>query len=192
MEKMTKRQVQAQNTRKKIYKTSVELLESKGLSNITVEEICKVAGVSVGSFYNCFKSKNDILNEIYRDADDYFLFSVAEAINTGSIDERIINFFCYYADYVTHRGIDFIKHLYNTRNTMFIKKGRHMQTVLAKVIAEGQKSGELSSHMSPEKTVEYLFIAARGIVFDWCLYEGQYDLILFTRNYFEQFIKSLH
>ncbi len=191
MEKMTKRQIQAQNTREKIYRTSVELMEKKGLSNITVEEICREAGVSVGSFYNCFKTKNDILNEIYTVADDYFLNVVANGTATGSTDDKIVKFFCYYADYNVHRGLDFVKHLYNTSNTMFIKKGRHMQTVLRNIIEEGLKKGEMPTDMQPEEIVEYLFVAARGIIYDWCLHDGQYDLVEFTRGYMRRLVKVL-
>ena len=191
MEKMTKRQIQAQNTKEKIYRIGVELMEKKGLNNITVEEICKAAGVSIGSFYNCFKSKDEILNEIYKVADDYFLNVVANDMKDGSTNDKIVRFFCYYADYNVHRGLDFIKYLYNPRNTMFIKKGRHMQMVLQNIVEEGQKQGEIPTVMLPEEIVEYFFIAARGIIYDWCLHDGQYDLVEFTKNYIRRLIKVL-
>ena len=192
MEKMTKRQLQAQNTREKIYRTSVELMEQKGLNNITVEEICKQAGVSVGSFYNCFESKSDILNEIYKVADEYFIDVVSKDMKDGSTNDKVVRFFCYYADYNVNRGLEFIKHLYNPRNTMFIKKGRDMQLVLQSVIAEGQVHGEITADMTPEEIVEYLFIAVRGVVYDWCLHNGEYDLVEFTRNYVKRLIKTMY
>ncbi|MGE5630419.1 MAG: TetR/AcrR family transcriptional regulator [Caulobacteraceae bacterium] len=192
MEKMTKRKMQAQQTKEKIYRTSVELMEKKGLSNITVEEICKEAGVSVGSFYNYFESKSDILNEIYDVADEYFMNVVEKEVKNDSINDRIVQFFCYYADYNVNRGLEFVMHLYHTRNTMFIKKGRYMQLVLQKIIEEGQELGEIPKDMLPEEIVEYLFIAARGIIYDWCLHKGQYDLVEFTRNYVRRLVKVLY
>ncbi|HYF75243.1 MAG TPA: TetR/AcrR family transcriptional regulator [Candidatus Nitrosocosmicus sp.] len=192
MEKVTKRQLQAQNTREKIYRTSVELMEKKGLNNITVEEICKEAGVSIGSFYNCFQSKNDILNEIYKVADDYFQNVVERDMQDGSTSDKIIRFFCYYAEYNVNRGLEFVKHLYNPRNTMFIKKGRHMQLVLQRVIEEAQVKGEIQSDMTSEEIVEYLFISLRGVVYDWCLHNGQYDLVEFVRNYVKRLIKAIY
>lgn len=167
-------------------------MEKKGLNNITVEEICKAAGVSVGSFYNCFESKNDILNEIYTVADEYFLNVVAKDMKEGSINDRIIRYFCHYAEYNVQRGLEFVKHLYNPRNTMFIKKGRHMQLVLQEVIDEGQRSGNIPSDMTPEEIVEYLFIAIRGVVYDWCLHNGEYDLVEFTRNYVKRLVKAIY
>ena len=190
--KMTKRGLQAQNTRERIYRTAVELMEKKGLSNITIEEICKRANVSVGSFYNCFKSKNDILNEIYNVADDYFLNVVAKDLTNGNTHDKIIRFFHHYADYNVNRGIDFVVHLYNPQNTMFIKKGRHMQLVLQNVIEEGQKIGEITTEKTAEEIVRFLFIAIRGVIYDWCLYKGQYNLVEFVDDYVSSLVKVLN
>lgn len=78
MEKLTKRKLQSLNTQRKIYRKAIELIEKKGFHNITVAEICREAGVSIGSFYNCFPSKNAILDEIFKLADDYFIEVVAK------------------------------------------------------------------------------------------------------------------
>lgn len=187
--KFNKRQIQAQNTRNKIYFATVELMEEKGFGNITVEEICSRSGASVGSLYNCFKSKNDILNEIYRVADDYFNDIVANGLKEGSFYERIVWFFKYYADYNAERGLDFMKQLYNSQNKIFVTKGRHMQSVLQTIIEEGQKNGEVLGDMGAREIVEYLFIAVRGVVYDWCLHEGKYDLSEFVVNYVKRLVK---
>ena len=189
--KLTKRQIQAINTQDKIYKTAVELIEIKGFQNITVEEICKKAGVSVGSFYNSFKSKNEILDTIFKLADDYFLNVVANNIKTGSTQEKIIKYFIYYADYNVDRGIDFVKQLYTVKNNLFATKGRSMQVVLEKIIEEGQNKEEITKDMTAEEIVRFLFIAVRGIVYDWCLHNGEYDLTETTRSYVSRLIKTL-
>lgn len=173
---LTKRQIQALNTQEKIYRIAVELIERKGFQNITVEEICKEAGVAVGSFYNCFKSKNEILDMIFKLADEYFLNVVGPNIKDGSTQDKIIEFFRYYADYNIDRGIDFVKQLYTVKNNLFATKGRHMQQVLKKIIEEGQKNGDISTEMISDETVTFLFIAVRGVVYDWCLHDGQYNL----------------
>lgn len=188
-QKLTKRQMQAKNTQNKIYCTAIDLLEKKGFENLTVEEICQKAGVSIGSFYNYFKSKNDILNIIYKVADDYFKDVVDDALKEGDSYEKILRFFKFYADYNAERGLDFIKHLYNSQNKVFITDGRHMQNVLQKIIEEGQEKGEIQTQMKPREMVEYLFIAARGVIYDWCLHDGEYDLSEFVVNYMEKLIK---
>lgn len=188
---LTKRQIQAQHTRNTIYSTAVDLMEKKGFQNITVEEICKIAGVSVGSFYNCFKSKSEILNEIFKQADEYFQNIGPDELKNGSAIDRIIRYFEIYAEYSVKRGVDFIKQLYGVRNNLFITKGRYLQALLHDIISEGQESGEIGRDMTPDEAVEYMFIAIRGVVYHWCLYDGQFDLVEYVSNYTKRLIKAI-
>lgn len=175
-EKLTKRKQQALNTKNKIYETAVELLKKGHFNQIKVEDICKEANVSIGSFYNSFNSKNDIFIEIYRVADEYFLNSVKNDLKSGDVIDRIIQFFKFYAEYNMGQGVQFIRNLYHVDNHLFISKGRPMQKVLLNLIEEGQKSGKVKTDSSPEEIVDFLFICTRGIVYDWCLHHGSYNL----------------
>ena len=132
------------------------------------------------------------MNEIYQVADEYFLQKVAPNIKEGTFEQNIRKYFCYYAQYNIDRGIEFVKNLYNVHNTMFIKKGRHMQLILLELIAEAQSAGKIIQDISAEEIVDYLFIAARGIVYDWCLHDGSYDLGEFMDGYFARLIKTFY
>lgn len=188
---LTKRQIQAQNTKDIIYKTAIEMMEQKGFQNLKVEEICKVAGVSIGSFYNCFKTKNEILDEVFKKLDNYIVEIVPHRLEQGNAVHRIMTFFEIYAEYNVSRGIEFTKQLYGVRNNLFITKGRHLQSALRNIIEYGQNSGELSCDISPDETVEYLFVAVRGAVYNWCLHNGEYDLVAYISNYVKRLIKSI-
>jgi AcrR family transcriptional regulator len=188
---LTKRQIQAQNTRDLIYRTAIELMEQKGFQNIKVEEICKAAGVSVGSFYNCFKSKNDILSEVFRQIDEYFLNNVFDKLNEGTSVERINSYFEIYAVYNVERGIEFVKQLYGVHNNLFITKGRYLQTVLKNIIEAGQENGQITKDMSSDEIVEFLFIAIRGVIYHWCLNDGQFDLVERVSQYSKRLVTSI-
>lgn len=190
-ENLTKRQIQAQNTYRKIYNIAIELIEKKGFDNITIAEICKEANVSVGSFYNYFESKYEILNEIFKLADEYFSTTVLSNLQEGTTQDKIIKFFEYYGDYNIDRGIDFVKQLYVGKNNLFTTKGRPMQTVLKSIIEEGQKNKEISTDMTSDQIVRFLFITARGIIYDWCLHDGEYDLIATINDYIKRIVYTL-
>ena len=181
--KLTKRQIQAQNTYKKIYDVAIELIEKQGFDNITIAEICKEANVSVGSFYNYFESKHDILNEIFKLADEYFSNTVLTNLGQGTAHNKILKFFNYYGDYNASRGVEFVKQLYTGKNNLFTTRGRPMQNVLKSIIEEGQKSGQISINMTSDEIVRLLFVTVRGIVYDWCLHDGEYDLTESINNY---------
>lgn len=189
MVKVTNRKLQAQATYENIYNAAMSLVEKEGFKNITVRKICEKAGVSIGSFYNYFSSKEDILNEIFKKADDFFLNVVANNLDGENAKEKIVKFFIYYAEYCKRDKLDQLKQIYNTSNPMFIKKGRPMQEVLKKVVEEGIEKGELITDMTPDEVVKFFFIALRGVIFDWCLHDGSYDLIQFTKEYTERLLK---
>ena len=46
--------------KEKLVKGALQLMLSKGYAGTTVDEICEAAGVSKGSFYYSFKTKEDI------------------------------------------------------------------------------------------------------------------------------------
>ena len=187
-QKLTNRQIQALKTKNKIYKIAIELYGEKGYENIKIEDICKKAGVSVGSFYNYFKSKNDILIEIFKRADDYFENEVVDNLKSINSLDKIVEFFDYYANYNEIVGIDTMKQLYNFNNKLFITKGRYMQNSLQDIISKGQSKDEISKNMTVDEISKYLFIAARGIAYDWCLHDGEYDIKEFMNNYFKQLV----
>lgn len=189
--KLTKRQIQARNTHEKIYNIAIELIERKGFENITVAEICKAAKVSIGSFYNYFESKHSILEQVFKIADDFFLEVVENSLKDGTTRDKIVQYFRYYADFNVARGLDFIKQLYTGKNNLFTTKGRHMQAVLQNIIEEGQKSGDITTEMTAEEIVDYLFIAVRGAVYNWYLHDGSYDLGEFMEKYVECLIKAI-
>ena len=177
----TSLQLQADRTRTLLYSIAVSLMEKQGFGNTTIEEIATKAGVSIGTFYHYFKSKEDIFYDIFKKADEYFESVVAPALARAeladvSAPEQVVSYFRYYAHYNLSRGFGNITQLYNTKNKIFAKKGRFMQELLRQVIAKGQERGEFSKEMTPDEATEYMFIVSRGIVYDWCIHDGAYDL----------------
>ena len=176
MNKKTSRAKQAEITKNKIYNCGVKLMRKHGFDNITVEQISKQAGVSVGTYYYYFESKFDLFSEIYKRADDYFINEVAGKLKAEDSKGKIVEYFGKYAEYNCSDGIDMVKKLYTSDNKMFITKGRNMQNVLQAVIEDGQQKGEISESESAGEITRMLFIAARGVVYNWCLNDGEIDL----------------
>lgn len=186
--KMNSRKIQANETRTRIYETAVELMQEHGFEKITVEEICKNAGVAVGSFYYHFQSKNDILTEIFHRADEYFVDHKEEIMKEKDAPAQIAGFFRQYAAYTASTDIEFTKHLYNTNNKYFLTTDREMYQLLRSLIENGQKHKTITDAMTADEIVVYLFIAARGLVFDWCLHDGDYSLKDTADKYFARLI----
>ena len=63
---MTKRQEQAQASRRKIFETAKGLIGEKGYQNVTISQIVQACGMSVGNFYHYFSSKDEVILYVER------------------------------------------------------------------------------------------------------------------------------
>ena len=183
MKENSKRRIQAEETRDRIYKSAINLMKTRGYENFTVSEVCRDAGVSVGSFYSYFVTKYDILVEIFKKADDYFRDVVEAHLMKGNGLEEIILYFRYYGTYVNITGTDLQKQLFSPKSRIYATKGRYMVELLRKVIARGQEIGDITNDMTTDEILELLLITARGVSFDWCVKDGEYDVISRIEDY---------
>jgi TetR/AcrR family fatty acid metabolism transcriptional regulator len=188
---LTKRQEQALETKDRIYTAAIDLMDRRGFENITIAEISEQAGVSVGAFYHYFESKNDILAEIFHQADEYFSAQVASGLTKESIPDQIVEYFDHYARFNVASGVEMTQQLFNPKIKFFIQEGRPMLTILQDLVRRGQEKGEIRANRSPEEIVRLLFVMARGVVFEWSLYDGGYDLEATMHEYIESLVSTL-
>lgn len=188
--KLTRKE-QAIITQDKIFKSAIDLMEKKGFDNMTISDIIKHADVSVGTFYHYFKSKEDVFFELYRNADQYFkeIALLDIEISSASSAEKTVLFFIHYAKFNINNGLENVSQLYSTKNKLFIGKDRYMIQLLKQLIENGQQNSELRTDISSDAIVDQLFITGRGVVFDWCLHDGKYDLEQKMRTIFENYIR---
>ncbi|MBE0601283.1 MAG: TetR/AcrR family transcriptional regulator [Firmicutes bacterium] len=176
---MTTRDYQAQQTKNRIYDAAILLMQTNGVKQTTIEGICKKAKVSIGSFYNYFKSKEDILFSIFESADRYFADVVVPDIYKLSGKEQLNRYFWHYGHYIAGRGLDFTRHLFfYSENKAFIDHQRYMHKLLSIILQQQMDEGLIESKLKVDELEEYLFIVARGVVYTWCLYEAKFDLTL--------------
>lgn len=188
--RLTGRKKQAQETKNRIYTTAIDLMDRKGFEKLTIADISREAGVSVGSFYNYFTSKNDILAEIFQKADDYFSTHVLPSLRGRDVPNQIVEYFVHYAKFNVRTGVDTTKELFSPKIKFFIKKGRPMAAILQQLIQKGLEKREISSHLPAEELARFLFVVARGVVFDWSLHEGRYDLEATMRKYVTSLVST--
>ena len=67
--------------------------------------------------------------------------------------------------------------LYNSDNTCFHRESRSgMVQLLTECIQYGLDRGELSSGHTAAEIGNFLMVCIRGLVYDWCISDGSYDL----------------
>lgn len=177
-EKLTRKE-QAEKTREILFNAAMELLDNEPFEQITVREIVKRAGVSIGSFYNYYSSKLDVYYETYIFADEYFEDTVKPLLeHIDGPKAKLLKFFEYYAGYSSEiTNLSLTRILYNADNKCFDRnRDFGMFPLLKSIVEEGQKDGSFRTDMTSEEISRFLMVSTRGVVYDWCTHDGAYNL----------------
>ena len=179
----------SQRTRKLVLEAAMELMKEHGYYGTTIRDICAAAGVSVGTFYTYFPSKQDVFSDIFGAADKLFTETVAGELKGDTVCEKIVDYFNYYAQLNLDSSIEVMKVIYNSENTWFVNP-RPMHYVLIDLLAEGQENGELVSDIEPQDMMFFLYTLARGCCYNWCIRDGNYDLKAQMEDFITRALKS--
>ena len=178
MKKLTHRQRQGIETKLRITKTAAELFTQKGFNDVTIRDICEATAISVGTFYHHFSSKDEIVNTGHYQIDLLWQERVSGYRNI-STKEDILFLFGEAGALLQQLGWKLASQSYKQLITSKIKytlrTDRPIYKIVLNIINKGLKTDLLPETESFE-LLETLMRCSRGVVFDWCLREGAYDL----------------
>lgn len=177
MKTQTSRQMQALATKQKIFSCAVSLFAQKTYENVTVQDICSEAEVSVGAFYHHFKSKENILDEGYRLFDQ----RSEEAWNSGHPDsplEAIQFLISEQARSMEGMGppavLQYFKNQLSCSEKYILNPDRFFYKMISQSVEAGISAGLLAG--DPAEITEDILGITRGMIYDWCLHGGTYCL----------------
>jgi AcrR family transcriptional regulator len=188
--KLTKRDQQRIETRQRIYETAMYLFTRKGYTQVSVNDICEKAGVSKGTFYYYFKSKDQVYFEEYLKIDE-FLTAEMKGFEKKykSPTKRLVTFTMSGFEYIDKLGVKLIKVIWSgeidpeTKKPGMISPKRPIPPMIEQMIREGQERGELRSDVSAATMAQLYVRCYRGIIYEWCLQNGKFDLVAACREF---------
>lgn len=196
-QKMTSRKKQAQRTRQKIFKKTMELGTKKGFSALKITDVCKAAGISVGTFYHYFTSLDAVFQEQYIAYDEFISKAIREKPLSGASIDQMYQLFSLKYDYVSEQGVQFIVRQYSGQfkqidngNTFFYSPERVMYKTLLNILQSGIANGELKAQLPAEFIANSLLIFSRGLTIDWALKNGSYDLKTVAFQYLDMVLRQ--
>ena len=175
-------------TRQRILDASIELFRENGFGGVSVEDITKKSGTSVGSFYHHFESKDELVliflqitrehdyedyettvmaseefakkNELERLKDFLFFSTNANrAIGEEFLRVAITCMLCAESDYLAY------KYSLDTE--------RHFAVITKRLIQEGQEAGYIRTDMSVEEVFWLVDVFVNGLEERWFLSRGR-------------------
>jgi TetR/AcrR family transcriptional regulator, fatty acid metabolism regulator protein len=187
----TLRALNAIETKNKLLQAALKLFTKYGFDKVTVEDITNHAGVSKGTFYNHFTTKEQVLVEQFDGIDAYYVKTLAGLDPSASASDRALLFIdamCKFCSEVW--GLTFLKIVYmnqisiGERPSILLRKERLFFTIIETIVKLGRDTGEFRTDMSFDDQV-YLFAStARSLLYEWCLHDGAFDLRDGGRKFF--------
>ena len=176
---ISKQQQKSRETKEKIFQAAKRILQKKGYEELSIKNICEEAGVSNGSFYHHFKTKDDLLSYYIEDQPqiDPNLLELPDSV--AGVREGIIQVYMNYVRYCQELGVEFMAEYYDTKNQALnaaIRTERPypivtVQTYVEKAIKEGvvRLNVEIGAFTTDIRMIVI------GNVFEWCIKHGEAD-----------------
>lgn len=185
---ISKRKQKSEETKRKLLDAIAYIMDEYDFNTVTIRNICTVSGVSYGSFYNLFDSKEDFLcyyltTDFLRFKEDYYKDN--PAFRDLSDIEKSIDIFVCCAQYNVHKGLKFIRAFYSPQNTTLCPRqevsGKEysfspLVREATNYLQDAKSAGRLKSDIPIEETVQTYCFLFNGITFNWCVSNGQYDM----------------
>ena len=172
-----RRERRAAETRVRLFRCALQLFSERGFPNVTVEDITDAADVGKGTFFNYFDSKDHVLSVMA----EIQLGKVAEALAMAEDGTRAIHSVLHHlflrAAEEPGRSPDLARALISSFLASEAVRGiirREMsksRKMLAQIVADGQKSGEIDPGLKKEKLATQLLQTFMGTVLFWSLHE---------------------
>ena len=137
--------------RQQFISAAAALIHDEGFQALRVEEIVERAGLSIGTFYLYFESKDDLFVSLVIDYTDRLKRSLEEALSAeGTMMERLARGLDAYLDFVkaSERGFLYYRDLGNVETTVGPLSSwacDHNATALRPLLEEGMARGEIRS-----------------------------------------------
>jgi len=187
----------AGDIREKIIDTSWELFHEKGFGETTINDIIREAGISKGTFYYYFRSKDNLLDTLSEILDrEYERLSKNEPEGMNAFDKLM--WLNYEAHEFIKKNIDYrlMSYLYSAQivkdtGSSLLDRNRFYFNYLERIMEEGSRKGELTDSMSVGEMVKFFSIGERALITEWCMNNGGFDLGEYSKRLFPIMMKGL-
>ncbi len=176
---LSRQQLKSKETKARIFQAAKDILRKKGYEELSIKNICEEAGVSNGSFYHHFKTKDDLLSYYIEEQPNINPDLLDLPADAKDAKETIIYVYLNYVRYCEELGVEFMSNYYTPKNQSLnplIRTERSypiitVQNYLRKCI----DAGIINTKISLDALSTDIRMIVIGNVFEWCLKQGKAD-----------------
>ncbi|RUL52136.1 TetR/AcrR family transcriptional regulator [Lysinibacillus antri] len=189
-----RREEKKRQTKLAITNAAFKLFSENGYESTKVEDIVKLAGVSKGTFFNYFPTKEAVIEDF-------------ERISIYSEAEKLMNITSPVVPKLLSSLINIVHNLNYTRSLRratlmatlssannlndHMDNMNNLRALLIPIFKYGQETGEFTQKLPPETLADLTIQMFIGVLTHWCLGGGEDDLITQLMMSFDVFFKGI-
>lgn len=128
--------------------------------------------------------------------DDFYSEFVQSLSEEMSSSEKLLYFCESQMNFIReYWGKELFRTLYTNAFTpnhnYFLDKNRPLYKIIYKFASEGQKAREFKQDLSPDDITMLITRCMRGTLFDWCIHDDDFDLVMETKKIIHTLLEGL-
>jgi len=195
MQELSKQQLKSQETKKKIFLAAKNILKRDGYEALSIKNICEEAGVSNGSFYHHFKTKDDLLSYYIEEQPGINPELLSTATDASDVINTIVQVYLNYVKYCKELGVEFMANYYTPKNQSLnpLKRTARSYPIVTvqEYLQRNISSGTISLKQPLENITTDIRMIVIGNVFEWCLKNGNADFEGNMKRSLENYLKGI-
>ena len=187
----------SRNTKGKIVSAAWQLFYRQGYDDTTIDEIVEASGTSRGSFYHYFEGKDALLSSLsYLFDEKYEELTETMDMSLSPIEKLIFLNQELFGMIENTVSVDLLCQLFSSQ--LVTKGERHLLNtnrtyykLLRQITIEGQEQGYFKESLSVNDITKAYAMFERGLMYDWCLCNGDYSLCQYSATMLPLFLEGL-
>lgn len=185
------------NTKGKIISAAWKLFYDKGYEETTVDDIVELSGTSKGSFYHYFNGKDALLSSLSIVFDERYEELEPKLVSFDTALEKLLflnrELFLMIENSIS---LELLSMLFSSQLTTrgdrhLLDQSRTYYKLLRSILREAQEKGELSKSISINEVIKSYAVIERGLMYDWCLCNGDYSLAAYSNSVLKPFLAEV-
>lgn len=178
-QELSRQQQKSRETKARIFNAAKQILQEQGYEALSIKNICEAAGVSNGSFYHHFKTKDDLLSYYIEEQPSINPDYLDLPGNAEEAKTAIIRVYLNYVHYCRELGVAFMSNYYTPKNQSLNPLTRTERpypiVTVHDYLKRAMVAGVITLPLPLEDVTSDIRIIVIGNVFDWCLKNGEAD-----------------
>ena len=192
---LSKQQRKSKETKERIFQAAKRILQKSGYEELSIKNICEEAGVSNGSFYHQFKTKDDLLSYYIEDQPSIDPDRLELPKNKEDAKETIIHVYLNYVKYCKELGVEFMAGYYTPHNQALnptIRTERPYPIVTVQHYLErALEANAIQLNLKIEEITTDIRMIVIGNVFEWAMRNGDADFEGNMRRSLSHYLDSI-